>query len=118
VGKRKSSAEVFGWDNEAQLKAAILARWKWNPTIKPMCNAQDNRHLKTGLGEGSADIVVVMAPLGRFAAFEVKLPGKNAEPHQAAWLDEIRKMGGFGCVVHSIAEADEGLKRAQAGQLG
>ena len=116
---RKASNAVVGWENEGQLKAAVLSRWQWNPLIRAMCNAQDNRHgYKTGLGEGSADVLVIVAPLGRAAWFEFKMPGKDAEPHQAKWLRDMQTCGCFACVVHSIEEAEAGLKRAQEGLLG
>jgi hypothetical protein len=119
LGKSKASAKVTGWDNEGQLKAAIISRFAWDRNLAAFCNAQDHRHgYHTGLGEGSADIVGLLAPMGRWFCLEVKMPGKEAEPHQAAWLQNVRSLGGFAAVVHSIGEAEEALVRARKGLLG
>jgi len=103
---------------EGGLKRAILQRLEWYPDLKVFCNAQGGRTYRTGLGPGSSDIIGVLAPIGRFFALEVKVPGKDLMAVQVEWMDQIRKLGGFAAVVHSPEEADEAYKRARAGLLG
>lgn len=74
------------------------------------------RRLRFGIGgTGGADLVGIMAPLGRFVALEVKAqagrPGKNQE----TFLALIRSMGGFACIVRSVAEARAAIERASLG---
>ena len=40
-----------------------------------------------------------------FTALEVKVPGKDATPEQAAFLKEVVDAGGIAGVVHSVEEA-------------
>jgi len=42
--------------------------------------------------------------------FEVKIPGKDAEPHQKALHDELREDGHYVFVVHSVEEVEKILK--------
>ena len=61
--------------------------------------------VRYGLARGSADLIGIAAPMGRFVALEVKAPGEHADPHQIAWLDNVRASGGIAAVVHSVEEA-------------
>lgn len=61
------------------------------------------------LSRGKADIAVVRE--GRAAAMEVKLPGRQLEPHQVEWsLSYARGKGKF-FVVRSVEEAEEAWKQ-------
>jgi hypothetical protein len=79
-----------------------------------------------GLGLGSADLVgiVNVAGIGRAFCLEVKLPGgpgmgrrKGAlRPDQKRWLMQVRRFGGFACVVRSVDEAVAAVARCRAGE--
>lgn len=68
-----------------------------------------------GLPSGSADLIGVLGPAGRFVAIEIKMPGQKADLHQAQWLEGVRRAGGFACVVTSVEEARAAIKRAREG---
>lgn len=68
-----------------------------------------------GLAIGSADLVGILAPSGRFVALEVKTPTGRVRPEQETWLALVRSRGGFACVVRSIDDARAALARARAG---
>lgn len=65
----------------------------------------DNRNLHTGLGIGTADLICVVPPKGRFLGIEVKRPGCDASENQERWLDIVLKHGGIAGVAHSVEEA-------------
>jgi hypothetical protein len=73
------------------------------------------RHIAYGLAPGSADLVGILAPAGRFVALEIKRPGERPTPEQETWLALVRKTGGFAAVVHSAGEALSAIERARAG---
>lgn len=75
------------------------------------------KHVHGGLPVGSADLVGVLAPGGRFLALEVKRPGERARPEQEAWLALVRTRGGFAAVVDSVDAARAAVARARAGAL-
>lgn len=72
--------------------------------------------IRYGLCNGSADLVGVLAPQGRFVALEVKTAKGRVDPIQDTWLDIVRSMGGFACVVRSVDEAKAAVERARAGK--
>lgn len=116
---REAAGPLVPCPSESRLKEAVLDRLAWDRNVLAFSNAQDNRHnVKTGLGPGSADIICCLAPLGRWAALEVKQPGEKATDDQKVWLAQIRRTGGFAAVVCSVEEAEQAIKRAQSGQLG
>ncbi len=65
------------------------------------------RVVKYGLAPGSADIIAIMAPTGRFIAFEVKTDRKASKQSedQIAWGKVVEEMGGVYRVVRSAEEA-------------
>lgn len=77
------------------------------------------RPLSYGLGKGSADLIGIVTVGGRglFLALEVKAPAGRIAPHQQAWLDRVRSMGGIAAVVRSALEAVEVVQQAQAGRV-
>ncbi len=91
--------------SETELQAAILARLNIEPGAKFFRNSIDTRgRYDRGLGVGSADLIGCYR--GAFVAIEVKLPGKNAEPHQEKWGRELRAFAnGIYIVAHSPEEA-------------
>lgn len=68
-----------------------------------------------GLCKGSADLIGILKPTGRFCAFEVKTPRGRVSKHQKMFLSLVRKMGGFACVVRSVEDAEHALNRAREG---
>lgn len=74
------------------------------------------RHQRFGLAPGSADLVGILAPSGRFVAFEVKAFAGRARPEQVQWMALVRSRGGFACVVRSPEEARAALDRARRGE--
>jgi hypothetical protein len=70
-------------------------------------------HVPYGLGEGSPDLVGVLAPRGVWLCLEVKVPGEDAEPHQAKVHDVWRRFGALVFVVHSADEARTALTTAR-----
>lgn len=60
--------------------------------------------------KGVAD-VIALSPGGRFAAFEIKRPGKRAGKDQIAFLDEVRARGGIAAVIDSLESLEDLLER-------
>ena len=61
-----------------------------------------------GLGVGSPDLVGILHVgqcIGCWVCLEVKVPGEDADPHQAVVHDQWRAMGALVYVVHSAKEA-------------
>ena len=66
----------------------------------------DNRNLSTGLGIGTADLICVVPPYGRFLGIEVKRPsGSRTADAQKAWLAVVRKFGGVSGIARNVEEA-------------
>ncbi len=65
----------------------------------------NGRWVTYGLGVGSADIIGVLAPWGRFVALEVKTARGKQNPMQWNWSLAVRGKGGFYSVVRSVEEA-------------
>lgn len=83
-----------------------------------------------GLADGSADLVGLCQvstccvgccvgsaiTRGCFFALEVKqAKGGRVSPDQRTWLAEVRKLGGFAAVVHSVEEALHAVDRCRRG---
>ena len=71
--------------------------------------------VRYGLATGSADLVGIVE--GRFVALEVKRPGEKATAEQVAWLELVRRHGGFAAVVTSGDEARAAVERARKGAV-
>ncbi len=69
-----------------------------------------------GLGVGSADLVAILAPSGRWFCLEVKSSTGRVEPEQTKWHERARRFGAFVAVVRSADEAREALARARRGE--
>jgi len=105
---------------EAAIQAAIrealgrepdLVLWRNNVGL-----AQHGEHaVRYGLIEGSADLVGILGPQGRFMALEVKRPRGKPTEAQELFLALVRRRGGFAAVVRSVEEAVAALARARAG---
>ena len=74
------------------------------------------RYVRYGLQKGSADLIGILKPSGRFVALEVKTPKGRLREEQKLFLDLVRTMGGFACVVTSVEEALRAIDRARSGE--
>ncbi len=54
---------------------------------------------------------------GRFAALEVKTAKGRTTPKQEAFLADVRRRGGFACVVRSVDEARAAVARCKSGAM-
>lgn len=72
--------------------------------------------VRTGLVVGASDLLGILKPNGRWFALEVKTDRGSPRPEQVWFIDLIRKMGGFACIVRSVEEARAALARARAGE--
>ena len=68
---------------------------------------------RSGLGKGTADLVGILAPRGRWVSFEVKRAGEKRTEAQELHAALIKRMGGFACVVRSEQDAVDALERAR-----
>lgn len=74
----------------------------------------DNRLLHTGLGLGTADIICVVPPYGRFLGIECKRPGRGkVSDNQTRWLAAVRQFGGVTGIATSVDEALALVRQAQ-----
>jgi hypothetical protein len=71
--------------------------------------------VKYGLAKGSADLVGILAPSGRWIAIEVKTGDAVTTPEQVLFLALVRRQGGFACVVRSLEEGFAAIERARQG---
>jgi hypothetical protein len=74
----------------------------------------DGRWSRYGLCTGSADLIGIVAPHGRFLALEIKGPHGRATAEQVMFLALVERMGGVGEVVRSVEEATAAVARARS----
>lgn len=74
------------------------------------------RHQRFGLAKGSADLVGILAPSGRWFCLEVKTRTGASSPDQVQWQALARSKGAFVAVVRSPEEARSALDRARRGE--
>lgn len=70
-------------------------------------------YIAYGLGVGSADLVGLLIPSGRFFALEVKTEVGKLSAEQRAWAFAVQKAGGYVACVRSVGDALEALKQAE-----
>jgi hypothetical protein len=73
------------------------------------------RTLRYGLCRGSSDLIGILAPTGRLCAWECKTEVGRLSEEQRLFLAHVRSRGGFACVVRSVEEFLESVKRAKEG---
>mgnify|MGYP000438039372 CR=1 FL=1 len=80
---------------------------------------QDGRVVRYGTGGvGGSDLLgIVTMPdgVGRFCAMEVKSATGRPSPEQIAFLDAVRRRGGFAAIVRSVEDARAAVERCCAG---
>lgn len=79
-------------------------------------DTNDVRHERYGLGIGSADLVGILAPNGRWFCLEIKTATGKPTDEQLRWMRMARRFGAFACVVRSVEEAKAALERARKGE--
>jgi len=84
----------------------------WRNNTGKLADA-NGRWVTYGLGVGSADIIGVLGPWGRFIALEVKRPGAKQRAEQINWERAVVGQAGFYLVVHSAAEAIGAIRDAR-----
>lgn len=89
-------ADFICWRNNTGKLADATGRW-----------------VTYGLGVGSADIIGVLAPWGRFVAFEVKTAKGKQRDQQVAWQAAVRSNGGSYYIVRSVDDALRALRSAR-----
>ncbi len=80
----------------------------WRNNVGKLQDAR-GRWVTYGLGIGSPDLIGIVRPTGRMLCIEVKVPGKDPEPHQECWHRAARAAGALVIVAHSVEEAIDGL---------
>lgn len=74
------------------------------------------KKFRTGLCAGCTDIVGLIGPRGRWFCLEAKTGGGEATPEQRMFMANVRRLGGFAAIFHSVAEAKAALARARRGE--
>lgn len=87
---------------EKNIVAAILRHLK----ARPCCFAWKTHGGMYGTS-GIPDIIACVD--GRFAAFEVKQPGRKLTALQESSIEKIRAAGGLACMVTSVKEVQAAL---------
>jgi hypothetical protein len=62
--------------------------------------------------KGSADIIGLLPPDGKFLAIETKAPDGRLSPEQREFLEAIKQQGGLAVVVRGWKELDRALREA------
>jgi hypothetical protein len=101
--------------SETQLVKAILDALKLEPGVVAWRNSVGSRGFrKFGLGTGSADIIAVVAPYGRFVGIETKAADGILSEPQYYWGLSVRECGGIYGVAYSVAEARNLIHQARS----
>ena len=101
-------------NDEAKLKHEILLDVGARPNVRVWSNqtgqawTRSGHPIKYGL-VGSADIIGILKPSGRFLAIEVKSPIGVQEPEQIAFETMVRAMGGVYILARTLADVTSWL---------
>jgi hypothetical protein len=100
---------------EHAVQQAILARLGavpgllvWRNNVGAAANSR-GQWVRYGVA-GSADVLIVAGPAGRFFALEVKSAISKPTARQVAWGKAVQAAGGVYLVVRSVDEAVNGLR--------
>jgi hypothetical protein len=77
----------------------------------------EERFTAFGLGRGSPDLILILAPWGRLVGLEVKKPGESPTPEQVRCHAVWRRFGAFVRTVRSVADARAALEEARREML-
>ena len=107
------------------LKLRGIDAWRQNAGAMAGEYKGKRRFLRFAGVEGISDIIglvsvnVMPLPFGtqagpmtiaRFLAIEAKMPGNKPTEKQIAFLEMVRRAGGIGLVVYSLADLESGLR--------
>jgi hypothetical protein len=62
--------------------------------------------------KGSADIIGLLPPDGKFLAVETKAPDGRLSPEQREFLEAIKQQGGVAVIARSWTDIDQALRQA------
>lgn len=98
----KQESDVVSEIRIALAKAGVLI-WRNHVSV----TKQESGHFaRSGLATGSADLIGLVPPSGRFIAIECKRPkGGRVTERQRSWLEVVRECGGVAGVARSVDEA-------------
>lgn len=106
---------------ETIISKAISDALAFDPAVRLWRNncgvvRKGGRFIRFGLCVGSSDLIGLIA--SRFAALEVKAPkGSVTTEEQHQFIADVRALGGFACIVHSVDEARAAVARAKTGAV-
>jgi hypothetical protein len=104
--------------SETELVSSILQALALEPGVVVWRNNTGQArlhgsHVKFGLGIGSADIIGLVRPTGRFIALECKTEKGRASFAQFAWRNVVEENGGIYGLVRSVEEARDVVRLAR-----
>lgn len=71
------------------------------------------QYVSYGLCKGSADLIGILKPSGRFFALELKTDKGKTTPEQELFLKLVKNMGGYSGVARSVEEAMAHYRKAK-----
>jgi hypothetical protein len=95
--------------NEIILAASELGVPLWRNNVGVTTTDKGHR-IRYGLGTGSADLIGILPPDGRFFAVEVKTENTPLAAHQKQWIEAIRKHGGRAVVARSVEDVTRAIR--------
>lgn len=112
---------------EARLQRAIIDRLSYDRDVlvlrinagMQVLNDGKRRRVIKGAPAGTSDLLLCVRDQwggGIFCALEVKAPRGKLTAKQAAFQDRVRELGGFACVVRSVADAVAAVRRCKEGE--
>lgn len=109
-GERVVIARVRQHESEAALMHRIMIAVSTSGALVWRNHVGRGRHasgnyVAMGLGKGSADIIGLVPPHGRWIAIEVKTKAGIVSPDQQRWLELVRRWGGVTGVARSVEDA-------------
>lgn len=94
----------------AFLQLRGIPAWRQNQGAVAGTYSGRRRFVRFCSAKGVSDVLGILPPAGRMLAVEVKQPGRKPTPDQAAFLEQVRRAGGLGVVVHDLAELQAALE--------
>lgn len=103
--------------SEHDIQSTILAYleiqghyvWRQNTGVMKIEGPRGTRMFRAGF-KGISDIIGIHKDNGRFIAVEVKKRGNKPSIHQTAFLNEIKRRGGYAIIAYDIEDVQkEGL---------
>lgn len=108
MDKRKSEEMKLKQDIRLALAKLDPMSASWNNPV----GFDEKLKIKYGLQPGSSDLICCVQ--GRFTALEVKDLGRP-QRNQVLFINNVNRMGGYGCFVRSVEEAIEAYIASASG---